>query len=153
MFPSRRNVRPSRQCRGIELVQGLADAASDHLHAVRGLLANPHPPDILDPTNVRVDVSRSSHDSADEAHSSFVPCRGTGEAGRKKASNGKAFNKGLSAAALEALIAEQLGKRCSVSGELNGGGERLDAEDAVNGQEASAEEIASCLVRELGHRR
>lgn len=73
----------------------------------------------------------------------------------KKTSGSKGLNQGLSACDLEGLIAELLSRQPSA---LHAGGERetsrnVAATAAGDLREASAEEIASWLVREMGHRR
>lgn len=74
--------------------------------------------------------------------------RNGGGKGGKKGSSSKAANQGLSAPDLEALIVDLLKRLPSeeAGGTIPGG-------EGSNRREATAEDVAACLVRELGHRR
>lgn len=73
--------------------------------------------------------------------------------GRKAPSNKAAKQQGLSAGDLEGLITELLSRKI-LSPKPSGAGETSrDGGAGRGGREATAEEIASWLVKEVGHRR
>lgn len=149
------------KCRGIELVQGLADAAVDHLQTAKAFLSGPRvPPDNTGPTS-STGVALALTGEGSTALGAGAPCatdklgRGGGGGRKGKKTPCKAANQGLSAVDLEALIADLLSRQpsspqalCVEEGETGGNGAT-----AFGVREATAEEVASRLVRELGHRR
>ncbi|CAM9436613.1 unnamed protein product [Ectocarpus fasciculatus] len=149
------------KCRGIELVQGLADAAADHLQTAKTFLAKPRAPahTVVSANDVTGETLTGERATPVSARASLGKGK-LGQAGGggrkgKKPSGSKALNQGLSACDLEALIAELLSRQPSA---LHAGGERktvrnVTATAAGDLREATAEEIASWLVREMGHRR
>jgi len=72
--------------------------------------------------------------------------------GRKAPSN-KAAQQGLSAVDLESLIAELLSRKLFLPREPDSGETSRDGVAARGGLEATAEEVASWVVKEVGHRR
>lgn len=81
--------------------------------------------------------------------------RGSGGGRKGKKTSCKAANQGLSAVGLEALIADLLSQQpllpqapCVEAGDPGGAGATTRSV-----RESTAEEVASRLVRELGHRR
>lgn len=156
----------TKQCRGIELVQGLADAANDHLQTVKACLTSPLPStsgndSTTSITNTEAKMAASA--SASSAGSNFTLSRSGGggnetrrrrggKAG-KRGSNSKAADQGLSAPDLEAFIVDLLKRLSSKEAGCGRHGGSADDGDGINRQEATAEDIAACLVRELGHRR
>ncbi len=138
------------KCRGIELVRGLAEAAADHLRTAKAFLANPRAPSDT-ATSTTGETPSAVVAGARHGVENVVTGGGGVRKGRKAPSN-KAAQQGLSAADLEGLIAELLSRKLLLqepeAGETNG-----DGKAARGGREASAEEIASWLVKEVGHRR
>lgn len=128
------------KCRGIELVPGLADAAANHLATAKDLLASP-------PAPVADVASSSSAADSKLRGEKILPLPGVSRkvfgADRtgKATSGSKGSKQGLSGCDLEALIADLLVRHSASSGSRGGG------------PEATAEDIAAWLVRELGHRR
>lgn len=149
------------KCRGIELVQGLADAAADHLQTAKTFLATPRAPahNVVS-TNDVMDAALAGERATPVAARASLGKEKLGQGGGggrkgKKSSGSKALNQGLNACDLEALIAELLSRQPSAS-HAGGGretGRNVTATAARDLREASAEEIASWLVREMGHRR
>lgn len=141
------------KCRGIELVRGLAEAAADHLRTAKAFLANPRvPPDTTNSTTGAIPSAVVA--SALHSVEKVVSGGGGVRTGRKAPSN-KAAPQGLSAVDLESLIAELLSRKKLLlqepeAGEISGDGVAVAAR---GGREASAEEVASWLVKEVGHRR
>ncbi|CAM9865234.1 unnamed protein product [Ectocarpus sp. 12 AP-2014] len=149
------------KCRGIELVQGLADAAADHLQTAKTFLATPRAPaHNMVSTNDVMDAALAGERTTPGASRASFGKEKLGQGGNggrkgKKTSGSKALNQGLNACDLEALIAELLNRQASAS---HAGGERETGRNATataarDLRGASAEEIASWLVREMGHRR
>ncbi|CAM9305759.1 unnamed protein product, partial [Hapterophycus canaliculatus] len=128
------------KCRGIELVPGLANAAANHLSAAKNLLDAPQTP----VTSV-ASANGTEAKLPSEKWTALLPgvsrkvC--SAERTGKNTSTSKGTNQGLSACDLEALIAHLLVRNSAL---LVSRGDR---------PEATAEEIAAWLVRELGHRR
>eukprot|EP00752_Nemacystus_decipiens_P002241 g2124.t2 len=146
-------------CRGIELVQGLADAAADHLQTAKAILANPRA--LSDENAVLTEaaggaISGGGSTAGVASASPSTDNRGRGGGGIRRGGRQtlcKAAHQGLSAVQLETLIAdlvsrEQLSPQAKGAGRTDGDGK---AERVA--LETTAEEIASWLVRELGHRR
>lgn len=156
----------TKQCRGIELVQGLADAANDHLQTVKACLTGPVPSTSGNDSTTTItntEAKTAASASASSAGNNFTLSRSAGDTnetrrrsggkGGKRGSTSKAANQGLSAPDLEALIVDLLKRLSSKeAGCGRHGGSSNDGEGS-NRQEATAEDIAACLVRELGHRR
>lgn len=148
------------KCRGIELVQGLADAAVDHLQTAKTFLSNPRVPlDNTDSANTNTEVTLPGEGSTAVVVGAprGIEKLGRGSGGGRKGKKApcKAANQGLSAVDLEALIAGLLSRQpllpqalCIEAGETGG-----DGATARDVREATAEEVASWLVRDLGHRR
>lgn len=156
--------RDHQQCRGIELVQGLAEAATDHLRTAKTYLTKCHPSSgDIEAANANTDITLSSDDATqmvDRSPSWRSAGTNTGKlrsgggrdgggGRRKKASSSKAA--GLTGPQLEALIADMLSRPPLLSEPLE---KRERGEDAAcAGRETTAGEIAALLVSELGHRR
>lgn len=157
------------KCRGIELIEGLNDAAKNHLRTAVTFLGNPS--GHKDITNASTDMKEpapvnsntptdstvgASSGSISGAQNSVVKLhhRGAGRGGKRASTqSNKAASQGLSAAELEVLIADLLSREpwAPSLSTAEGGGNSSAAGRGV--QEVTAEEIASWLVRELGHRR
>lgn len=149
------------KCRGIELVQGLADAACDHLQTVKIFLAKSRhdTPNAVHPklkTNSAAEVAGTPpvQRSGGVVDGKLrLGDRGGGKRGsREKA----AAKEGLTALELEALVADLLSLRPCESqppGVLDGEGGGNVTATSSGMRQATAEEVASLLVRELGHRR
>ena len=151
------------KCRGIELVPSLAAAADDHLQTARTVLGNPAVAAIN--TEGKDDCSTRVTPSAIMIDHSKKAGRGGLRGGIVKKGGGggsaKAATVGLNALELEALIEGLLRQPLPLSespqrvGRPPWGGyesnKRGPAENSL--RSATAEEIASWLVRELGHRR
>lgn len=131
-------------------MQGLADAAADHLQTAKTFLGSPQAP--LDGTAVSTKAAGGAQPGEASAAGVAGASPGsekprTGGAGGRRGTRQapcKAANQGLSAVDLEALIAEL------VRGAGRAVGDGVTARVAM---EATAEEVASWLVRDLGHRR
>lgn len=179
------------QCLGIELVQGLVEAAADHLRTANTFLSEPRPTSGSTASaqgNTENTLSTNGIAGRPETGASPVSSlgvhrgerlhrdvgggggggkgggRGGGRGGGGK--NGKApgsktaSNRGLSAADLEGLVADLLSRQPRPlqpprsPQPLEGTVAEKDCDASARGErEATAEEIASWLVRELGHRR
>lgn len=164
----------NKQCLGIELVQGLVEAAAHHLRTAETFLSEPRPtlPGTASALSNTDNSPLSTKATAEETGASPLGAHrdgshhrrgggnksgggGRGGDGRNgKASSGKAASsRGLSAADLEELIADLLSRQpLEVTG-AGTGGDCNDEGTARGGREATAEEVASWVVRELGHRR
>lgn len=132
-------------------MKGLADAAADHLQTAKTFLANPQASS--DGTAVST-AAGSAAGVAGASPSTDKLGRGGGgvRRGRKQALC-KAANQGLNAVDLEALIAD-LVSRESLPPQTKGDGRASAYGVAASGVlEATAEEVASWLVQDLGHRR
>lgn len=139
-------------------MQGLADAAADHLQTAKTFLANPQasPSDTVFLKDTR--RTRPGEGSmavvAGASPGTGHPGRGGGGArrGRRQAPC-KAANHGLSAVNLEALIADLVSRQSLPRPAQGAGRAGRDGMAARGVLEATAEEVASWLVQELGHRR
>lgn len=143
------------QCRGIELVQGLADAADDHLETAKIFLASPEASSdstlFTNATGEALPDEGSPAVVAGATPSTEDLVRGV-RRGRRQAPR-KAANQGISAVDLEALIAELLSRQSLLRQAKGAGKASGGAVTARIMLEATAEEVASWLVQELGHRR
>ncbi|CAM9374606.1 unnamed protein product, partial [Laminaria digitata] len=160
------------KCLGIELVQGLVEAAADHLRTANTFLSEPRPTSGSTASaqgNTENTLSTNGIAGRPETGASPVSSLGGGGRGGGRGGGGKngkapgskaASNRGLSAADLEGLVADLLSRQPRPlqpprsPKPLEGTGAEKDCDATARGeQEATAEEIASWLVRELGHRR
>lgn len=141
------------QCRGIELVQGLDDAANEHLRIVGEILATiPAPDDATigaitsTDTCTRTHASKMTPQHLDGRNKRGTRGRGVGGPSKKGLHANKMADRGLSASELEELIVDSLKE--SSSQPLKNTFDRNDL-----GQMYTVEYIAAQLVKKLGHRR
>lgn len=160
----------------------MVEAAADHLQTAKTFLSKPRPTSYGTPAQGNADNTLSTEGIAAETgvspFSSLVAHRderlhgdggGSGSKGRGRGGGGRngkapgskaASSRGLSAVNLEGLVADLLSRqprplpppRSSQPLEVMGAGRDCNATARGEG-EATAEEVASWLVRELGHRR
>lgn len=141
-------------------MQGLADAAADHLQTAKAFLATPQAPSDGDAALSKAAGGALPGGGSTVGVAGASPTAenlGKGGGGVRRGSRRqapcKAANQGLSAVDLEALIADLVSRESPPPQAKRAGRAGGDGVAARVVLEATAEEVASWLVRDLGHRR
>lgn len=139
-------------------MQGLANAAADHLKTAKAFFATPPASSDATGSTKATGGALVGEGSTSVVADASCSTENLGRGGRgvrrgRKQVPCRAANQGLSAVDLEALIADLVSRKSLPPHAEEAGGPSGDGAAARVVLEATAEEVASWLVQELGHRR